>query len=409
VMMNGLLGAAGAVLLGLAAPFLVRDVFRITGDLARETEPAIIVIALSLPIVLASSAARGVLEGAQRFDVVSLVSAPSSSATYLLPAIGATMQQPLPILVALLVVGRVAALLAYVFMWTRAVPSLQLSARTDLKIARSLVGYGGWLTLSGVASPLLVYGERAVITSTLGVGILSLYAIPYDLVARIWVVPASLAAALYPAFAVARGGPDTAVAYQRSLLYLLFLLSPAVVFLVGAGKDILQVWLGHEIARESVMPLQVFTAGAVLTSLAYVPLALLQATGRASAAGKLHVGEIVPAVALTWLLSTSLGLAGSVYAWLLRTAFDALVLLALAYVMVPDVTRTELGRTLRAAGLVGLGICGSALVSSGISDFAARIALLILLSIALSLGFWKLLTAAERSQLVLWASSILRR
>src|SRR6266540_5036733 len=49
VMMNIALGAAGAALITLAAPSLVHDVFRITGNLAREAEPALIVVAWSLP------------------------------------------------------------------------------------------------------------------------------------------------------------------------------------------------------------------------------------------------------------------------------------------------------------------------------------------------------------------------
>jgi O-antigen/teichoic acid export membrane protein len=65
-------------------------------------------------------------------------------------------------------------------------------------IARRLLGLGGWITLSSVLGPVLENSDRFVIGAMVGANAVAAYAIAYNLITRLSLLPLSLARALYP-------------------------------------------------------------------------------------------------------------------------------------------------------------------------------------------------------------------
>src|SRR5207245_1566750 len=82
------LGLLGAAILITADPWLAGKVLHIPPRLLDEARSTFYVLALSIPAVLVSGSLRGVLEAAQRFDLVNAAAAPLSAANFLLPYIG---------------------------------------------------------------------------------------------------------------------------------------------------------------------------------------------------------------------------------------------------------------------------------------------------------------------------------
>ena len=180
-------------------------------------------IALTVPVTLIMIGARGILESGQRFDLVNLVNAPSNALTYVLSAVGTLLGLPLPFIGVLLLVNRVVGAGANVALAVRGFPALRGSPRPDRRSARLLVGYGSWLTVSNLLSPVVVYADRLVVSAALGIGVLAFYTVPSDMLLRLWIVPVALTATLFPALGVA-GAVDMRVAsnlYVRALRGLL--------------------------------------------------------------------------------------------------------------------------------------------------------------------------------------------
>jgi len=100
-------------------------------------------------------------------------------------------------------------------------------------------------------------------------------------------------------------------------------LSPLTTVVVALSADLLRIWLGVEIATKIAVPLELFAAGALANSLAYIPLALLQASGRPDLPAKIQLLELLPTFALTWFLSSAFGLPGAALAWFCRVVADA--------------------------------------------------------------------------------------
>ena len=97
----------------------------ITPGLLGEARNTFYLLALSVPVVLVSSSFSGVLEAAQRFDLINSVRIPSSTLTYLLPLVGLIMGFGLPGIVSLILLARVGALIAFAVMCLRIIPGLR--------------------------------------------------------------------------------------------------------------------------------------------------------------------------------------------------------------------------------------------------------------------------------------------
>jgi O-antigen/teichoic acid export membrane protein len=322
-------GACGtAATVGLI-PVLVNRFLKISPGLVAETRTSLLILAASLCVVLTGNALRGVLEAAQRFDIVNYVKVPTNTSMFLLPALGVFLHLSLPGIVWLLVAARAGATIAYLAACLRYFPALRGHYLPDRNSLRPLLVYGGWVTISNLISPLLSYVDRFLIGSLVSMSAVGYYSAPYEAINRAWVVPATLTATLFPAFAHldasgSQGRLEDLCA--RSLKSLLLLSTPALLVLAVFAKQILRWWLGAEFAAQSAVVLQVLALAMLINSVALIPFSLLQGVGRPDLTGIFCLIEIVFQAGLCWWFVTDYGIAGAALAALLRACLDAVLM-----------------------------------------------------------------------------------
>ncbi len=407
-----LFGLAGALLAAAATPFLVERVLKLSPVLRGETEASFFILAASLPLVLAGNALRGVLEAAQRFDWVNYVKAPANLSIFLLPALALPFGWRLPGVVSLLVAARAVSALAYLGFSFRMFPVLRQDFSLDLSMLRPLLAFGGWVTVSNVVGPFLTYMDRFFIGSVVSMSAVGYYTAPYEAITRVWAIPSSLTATVFPAFSAL----DAAGSKQRleelcarSLKSLLLTLGPTLLLVMFFAREILARWLGPEFAGKGTLVLQLLAAGALINSLAFVPFGLLHGLGRPDLTAKIHLLELpFYFVALPYLLR-SMGIAGAALAWTLRVATDAVLIFGAVILL----RRVSLRR------LVGNGVVRAAIT---LCSFGALFEILKLAAVplwlqglfaaALLLAFlaaaWKYLLDGSDRSLVLSAAGHLR-
>jgi len=156
-----ILGLVGGLTAAVLAPWLVGSVLSIPQHMKSETLIALFFLAVSIPIVIVTSGFRGILEGAHRFDLVNIVKAPLGALTYLGPLLVLPFTNELPGIVAVLVAGRLLLLLAYVVMCAHIFGFIRSNAKFSDGQVRQLITFGGWMTLSNIAGPLLLYLSRS--------------------------------------------------------------------------------------------------------------------------------------------------------------------------------------------------------------------------------------------------------
>ncbi len=328
------LGTVASIVLTTITPMLVGHVLNIPLSLQAEARSTFYVLSLAVPLTLVVGSVRGLLEAAQRFDLVSAVSTPLGVANFLLPCLGVSLGWGLPAITGLLVLSSGLGLALYLKLCTRVYPSI-LSVRSFKRAELGrLFSFGSWVMVSSIIGPILVYLDQFALGALLSIAAVGYYSAPYEFVTRFLIIPGSLVATLFPRFSTlhARGQQlDFERLISRSLKYLLLLVGTLVALVISFAHDILQVWLGPVFSEKASLALQILAVGVIFNSAAQVPYSLVQALDRPDIPAKLHVLELPLHLALVWLLVKSYGIPGAALAWTLRVILDALVLFWVAF------------------------------------------------------------------------------
>jgi O-antigen/teichoic acid export membrane protein len=349
VLQTALALIAGA-LLWIFAPALSERVLKIPPALVAEARSTFRLLGVGMPVVLLAAAFRGVLEASQRFDLVNRIRIPVVSATYALPVLALWLGWSLPGIVALLLGARLTSVVGYFVLAGRLHPILLRPSVAGKVAAARLLRFGGWVMVSSVVSPLLVYLDRFLLGAVMGMTAVAFYTAPYELVARTLLIPAALAGALFPAFGAlsartahssglahtprsartARSGVSAGVEmrriFARSVGFVFFIVGAVAVVLILLSDWIVAVWLGGDFGAQSALALKILAVGVVFNAIAHVPLTYLQGIERADLTGMFHLVELPIHAGVAWWLISDYGVAGAASAWTLRVALDALLL-----------------------------------------------------------------------------------
>lgn len=324
-----IVGIAGALLAAWFIPVLVDHWLKISAALGGEAKVSFFVLAAALPVVIGGNAFRGVLEAAQHFHVVNYVKIPANACIYLLPALALPLGLGLPGIVLLLALARVGTMIAYLAACLRFFPGIRRNVDFEWHLLRPLLVYGGWVTVSNVVSPLLVYMDRFFIGTVVSVAAVGYYAAPYEVVTRAWVLPASLANTIFPAFSsleATGSAKRNEELCARSLKSILLMLGPPLLLAIAFAREILGFLLGADYADRGALVMQILAVGVLVNSLAQIVFSLLQGLGRPDLVAKFHMAELPFYGVLLWFLLKHMGISGAALAWTLRVSADALLL-----------------------------------------------------------------------------------
>jgi len=325
---NLALGVAGGLLVVLASPYLLHSAFKVSGSLSSQARLAFYAVALAVPVLLVQGIFRAVLSSYQRFGWINSVNAVTITAQWGVAALLAWKGYGVALVVFATVIARLIATAAYGLLLRRILPDLQLF-RAKMGGLSKLLKFGGWVSVSQIISPVLVYLDRMLIASFISLGAVTLYAVPYEMMTRLRIIPSSLVTTLYPAFSErGTGGQEANLQrlYEGSVRYLLLLVVPAIVFLVVLGPDLLTIWMGASFAKQTSVVLQILGIGVLLNCMANVPYNALQALGRPDLTGMFHLLELPFYGVLCVFLIPRWGIDGAALANSIRISVDALLL-----------------------------------------------------------------------------------
>jgi len=347
VLLNVVLGLiAGAALLAMT-PMLVSRVFHVSESFGPEARATFHLLALIVPMMMIGSVWSSVLEAGQRYDLVNAVGVPVSAFNFLIPAVGVRFGLRLPGILLLLLLIRAVAATAYFLISLKLFPVLRCGMAVDKASLRALFGYGRWVALSNAIWPGLLYLDRFLIGTLVSVVAVGFYAAPFEIVARLSMLPASMVA-LFPAYSTLSSGrrSEAGHLYARANKHLLLILGPLAMLVIVFAGPLLGLWLGQEFRTRSTAVLQVLTLGVVAVSFASLADSLAKGLGRPDITAKLHLVELPLYALLGWLLISHYGILGAAFAWTLRAAVDALLMFLACRKLLPSA-----GSAFAAAGM----------------------------------------------------------
>lgn len=386
-------GAAGGVLLFTFAGTVVR-LLQVPPALAGEAASAFRILAVAVPFTVTTPVLSGVLEARRRFGLVNAVTVPGAVITYLGPVAALWVAPTLVPVVLVLAAGRVLSWGAFAALCLREHPELRRGPVFHRHLARPLLSYGGWTTVSTLVSPLLVYLDRFVIGATVSAVAVAYYATSQEVVLRTGIVSTSVAGVLFPAFASVPpdDGRRVAQLLESGIDAVLVLVLPLGLLLAAGAEFLLRVWMGGDYAAHGTVVMAWLSFGLVVNGLAKLPSSLLQGVGRPDLTARLHLAEL-PAFALVlggcvW----AWGIEGAAVAWVARVTADAAGLYWLAVRRVPECRRAAA----RAAVVAACGGCGVGLLRLA-GTAPARLALLAVAAILLARSLARILHRRART------------
>ena len=330
-------GLAGAVTLGLLSNWLIRHVLKVPEILKTETLHSFYLLAFSIPIVITTAGLRGVLEAKQRFELVNIVRIFMGAFTYLGPLFVLPFSRSLFSVVVVLVIGRFLACFVHLILCFRVMPSLRHDLAINQSMVKPLIYFGGWMTITNVIGPFMVYLDRFLISALVSVKAVAYYTIPYEMITKLLIIPGALTGVLLPVFSTsyAQNSRETIELFARVVKYTFLLVFPITLSIVIFAREGLGLWIDDEFARNSAFVLQLLTIGVFIISMSQIFFVLLQSIGRPDITAKLNLVEFPFYLFFAWLLIGDYGIKGAALIWVIRILIDAALLLVITVLVLP--------------------------------------------------------------------------
>lgn len=327
-------GLCGAVLIA-ATSFLADDwIAKQPTHLQLEITHSLLWVAAAIPFVVLTAVVRGALEGMQRFRLLAAIRAPSGAALFLAPCLATWYVPTLDAAVASMVLVRILTLIAHI------PPMATLVHRSPIQMPwlRRLIGFGGWLTISGVVGPILVYLDRFVLSQHVDLSTLPYYTVPFEAVSRLVVIPSAINAALLPLLSRLRGaeGQQAASTVGSQAGYMMFaVVLPVVILGAWTAPWWLTWWMGADFAIQATTPTRWLLIGFGLNAMANVPIIELFSRGMTKIVALFHLSQLpVLALIMPWVV-INYGVNGIAILWCIRSAIDWMGLFIISKKMFP--------------------------------------------------------------------------
>ncbi len=322
------LGLTGALISIPCMPLIVQHILNCPETLKKEALHSFYMIGASIPLVVIRSGFRGVLISYQRFDLTNIVRIPLGLFTFLAPLFVLLFSNSLFPIVCTLMAGLVLSCIAYFLMCIRIVPNLGEKILVKKHLVLPLFRFGGWMTVTNIIGPVMVYMDRFFIGAILSLTAVAFYATPHEIVTKIILIPSAITGVLFPAFSASylNDRQKLTTLFERGVKYIFVIVFPIIVVMVTFAQEGLVFWLGNEFAKNSIHIFQWLSGGVLFNCLAMVPFSLIQGAGKPDLTAKLHLVELPLYLFFLWGLILVKGAEGAAIAWSGRIVLDTILL-----------------------------------------------------------------------------------
>jgi O-antigen/teichoic acid export membrane protein len=328
------MGSIGSIIFFFSTPFLINRILTIPGSLLVDAKNTFLILGGMLPIIIATTGLRGIMAASNRFDLLNKIQMPSNILTYIIPCLSYVFGFSLTLIIILISAMRLIIFLIYLYFSFFLHPYITRKPTFNKQVFKSMLGFGGWISLSNFVSPLLVYLDRFLIGSLLSVASVSFYTAPYELVIRTRLFPNAIMESIFPRFSsldLEENVETISDLFLKSFKYVSIVMSFVVFIFLTFSHEILQLWLGSNFADTSNNVLQILSVGLFFNAIATVPFFLLQGIGKPNIPAKIHVLELIIFSAMFYFMIKYFGLNGAAITWASRTLFDFVLLFLATY------------------------------------------------------------------------------
>jgi len=328
----GFLGCGISLLVFLIIIIATNDWLPLLPQLNKSDIEVIYLVLLCIPLVFLASGIRSLLEAIHRFDLVNKIRIPIGVSNYVVPLIISFYSNKLLLIVIGLTVTRLITLIIHYVVWKISYSEYSRSNRFDHTHIMSLIRFGGWVSVSSIVGPLMLYADRFIVSGIVPAKEFAYYATPYEISTKIWLIPTAYAGVLFPVFAqgVYNNYIQSRKTYLRSLSIVTSLCLPLCLIMFFLSFEILSWWINDTFATGSYLTLSILSLGILLNSLAQLPFTYIQAIGKPKVTAKVHLITLLPYLLLLWMLTHKYGIVGAATSWSIRILITSIMFFIIA-------------------------------------------------------------------------------
>ncbi|HEX5257602.1 MAG TPA: flippase [Sphingomicrobium sp.] len=319
--------------------------FPATSALEFEISAALPLLSLMLPVGILAGVLNGALQGRGRFGTLSMITVGNFILTSLVPlAVAYRIGVDLKWLILATVSALAAALIVQLTICVSIIPLRGPEAR--LQDAKSLLSYGAWMSGTALVAPLVMMIDRFVVGALRGPTAVAAYVLPYSLVQRMVLIPASLSGAILPRFAPLSTQQDVQELQSRALSWLNGVLTPMAILAIALAAPFFHFWIGPALGSAASPVAAILLVGGWVHGIAHIPSTVVLGRSRPDLVTKLLIAYLVPYLVLLYVATAHFGIIGAATAWTIRAAFDPILFIY------TQPRRSEMWAIARSAALV---------------------------------------------------------
>ena len=318
------IGIVAGLILVLSSSHIVPLITETNSGLEVETLWVVYVISALLPVMLIISALNAYLTAYQRFDWISSIQVLNGVLNYSGPVLILLFYDGLiPVMIVLLAI-KIVVLILYLSGIKKT--TVQPLGRPVFSISyiSKLAGYGGWVSVSNVLSPLIDYVDRFLIAFFLGASVVAFFTTPFDVLIKLGIIPMSIVAVLFPAISgLSKSNREKAVRFTRAGISLtLMALFPIAAILMLFTEWLLQVWIGVEFAEKSAVIAQILLVGIYYKAFSNYSVTYLHGVGLPKNTAIVHLIESILYISILTFAIKYYGLVGAAVTHAARLIID---------------------------------------------------------------------------------------
>ncbi len=337
-------GIVVGVIVALATPSLIESILPDNSTLKHEAVWSTYILSIALPVVVITAGMIGILQAHQKFKQINLVRIPLGLINFIGPVVVLKFTDSLIMITVVLAISRLIASFIYLTLCKQVQANFLSQPNTSwANTTGEIIKFGGWITVSNVIGPVMVYFDRLFIAGIIGLVAVTYYTTPYEIITRLWIFPGAVADVIFPALAAALSihAIHARSIYISAIISQAVIMFPIIALITLFSSDLLLIWLGQEFAENSYQVLNWLALGVYINAFARMPYSLIQSAGRPDITAKIHLLELPFYLLLLVLLLIEMGIIGAAIVWTLRIAIDTLLLFYFASHCVPDLKNTQ--------------------------------------------------------------------
>ena len=327
ILLSIIIGIVSGILFFLFSNLVVKEWLKIPEKFLGSSIQSFYIASFSVPAVVIYGTLRGIFFAYDKVRVANLFQLSMGilqwSGTLICVLLGFHLVE----IIFVTVVVRIFIAVIGIFILFKIENNLNLKFNLDFKIVKQFLNFGGWITISQTISPLYMYLDRFLIGIFSSISVVGFYTLPHEAMSRMSILPTSISTVVFPMLSNFQNDKKQFLkTYTQSFTLLFLLLFSVVLFFIFFSNEILSLWVGEKIAKESALVFMILLCGFFFNAQAQISATVIHSIGKPSVTAKFHLFELLFMIVLNLIFIPQFGIIGAAIVWSLRVIIDFILL-----------------------------------------------------------------------------------